>query len=816
MALPGRAPPPPRPARPRGRRILLAVVALLALAGLLLVRFSWQVRDLRAQRAVGPEWSFPSRVYSDDVPLVAGRRLPESQLLAELRARGYRPARSPLDRPGTYAVTRGGMEIFLRGFLDAHDPAGRGGPERVRLGLADGHLVTLDRLGGLDGATPPALDLPPRLEPVLVTLLFDEDRVRRSWVALERIPPVVRDAVIAAEDRRFARHLGLDARASARALLRNLRAGGVREGGSTISQQLARGLFLGRRRTVLRKLAEMPLAVGLELLLTKDQILEMYLNSIYWGQAGTIGIGGVAEASRWYFGLPVDSLQLNEAALLAGLIPAPNSYDPFEHPALALERRNAVLADMVEAGRLPAAEAARARARPLGARRGPRPIERFPSYAGYVREVIGRALPRRAGSWGLDVFTTLDLPWQREAEVEVARRVAALGGGGLEAAFVAIEPSTGAVRAMVGGRAPREGDFNRATQARRQTGSAIKPIVYAAALAGEGGGSFLPSTVVADTLRTFGTGRSAWTPRNYDDTYHEQVTLALALALSLNVATANLVEEIGPRAVVDVAARCGLPGLKPVRSIGLGTNEATLLQLTGAYAVFANGGVRREPSPIRVVVDAAGERMLEPPAATEQALPPGIAALMTGLLEFVVRAGVAAPLHTVYGFDRPVAGKTGTTNDYRDAWFIGYTPDLVAGVWVGYDRPRSLGRAAAHTAIPVWAGVMGRLVGGAPAMGFASEAELEYATIDPWTGMLADTMCARASVPFLRGTAPTLLCVHGLTDPMYGPSDSLFAPDSLGAEGAWSGDSLAVDSLFAADSLTMEPDPVDTSSSPPP
>jgi 1A family penicillin-binding protein len=615
-------------------------------------------------------------------------------------------------------------------------------------------------------------------------LLYGKEHIRRSWVSIERVPAVVQEAVVASEDRRFYEHLGFDLRANLRALTRDVEAGGVRQGGSTITQQLARALFLGNERTLTRKLAEIPLAVGLEILLTKKQILEMYLNSVYWGQAGTVGIGGVAQASRWYFDTPVDSLDVAQAATLAAIIPAPNLYDPFAHPDQALKHRDLVLDELVELGKITPEQAEQAKARPLGAQKGPGPAERYPSYTGYVREVLDRKLSKDASQgWGLDIFTTMDAVAQPYAEYEMAHRVSALARG-LQGAFVAIDPLTSKVQAMVGGVALQEGDFNRATQARRQTGSAIKPIVYAAALGGSAG-NFTPATVVSDTLRTFGSGEDAWTPHNYDETYHPRVTLALALARSLNVATANLVDQIGPGTVASFADRFGLGQFQAVPSIGLGSNETNLLALTNAYAVFANGGKLREPTPIRVVVDGEGNEILRPAGEAEQLITPGLAALMTGLLEDVVRYGVAYPLRASYGFTRPVAGKTGTTNDFNDAWFVGFTPQLVGGVWVGFDRPRSLGRAAAGTALPVWAGIMMALLRDAPALPFASDAEVQYVAIDPWSGMLPDSAyCQSMSVPFLPGTAPQVRCsgANAFSEGSANP-DSLYGPDSVRVRG---------------------------------
>jgi penicillin-binding protein 1A len=376
----------------------------------------------------------------------------------------------------------------------------------------------------------------------------------------------------------------------------------------------------------------------------------------------------------------------------------------------------------------------------------------------------------------------MDPAWQAESEAGLRTGLAVLEAGlrrrGLQGAFVALEASTGAVKAMVGGRDPDPGDFNRAFQARRQTGSAIKPIVYAAALQGNGTAQFTPASTLSDTLRVFGRGRWAWKPQNYDGNYHESVTLAQALALSLNVATANLVEAIGPGEVARTAERFGLGKLKEVPSIGLGINEITPLALTSAFAAFASDGMQRDPTPIRAVIDARGNAIEWHPEPAREAIPPGIAALVTGLLEDVVRYGVAAPLRLWYGFDRPVAGKTGTTNDYNDAWFVGFTPHVVAGVWVGYDRPSSLGRPASQAAIPVWAGIVKRMLAGFPPTPFATDVELEWADIEPWIGLLSDTTCTAMRVPFLPGTAPTMPCSPG--GPWYGSElDSLETADSL-------------------------------------
>jgi penicillin-binding protein 1B len=765
-------------------RSALALILGLALVFLAIATLSFVTRlnALRDLHATGPNWSFPSRVFSDGVPFTVGRTAPDTYLESELAARGYVRASRPTS-PGLYTRTPDGFDIVLRGFPDELDPEGGGGPERVRVMTRDGRIAGVQRLGGITGAMPPDTERPPRLEPVLVSMLFDDERIWRSWVSLERVPRPVRDAIVASEDRRFYGHLGVDPRGAARALSVNVKRGEVRQGGSTITQQLARGLFLGRERTWFRKLQEVPLAFGLELMLSKDQILEMYLNSVYWGQAQGFSIGGIAAASRWYFNAPVQSLGVLEGATLAAMIPSPNAFDPFDEPDRLRDRRNSVLNDLVETHRLSRAEADRLESEPVILRRGKTPTERFPSYSSYVNDLIDDVLrPHAATHFGLAIFTTMDLAWQEQSEDAVEAGLASLDHSSgrrvpLQGAFVALEPGRASVLAMVGGRAVKTGTFNRAYQARRQCGSAIKPIVYAAAYST----GLTPATTVPDTQRTFGRGRQAWRPHNFDNSYHPMVTLAKAMEQSLNLATTNLVERIGPHEVVSAAERFGLPGLKPVLSVGLGSSEVTLLQLTNAYAAFETQGMLRRPSPFRIVVDRTGREILGPPEEASEAVTPGIASLMTALMQNVVHYGVASPLKGVYGFDRPVAGKTGTTNDFHDAWFVGFTPEIAAGVWVGYDQPRSIGRQAAHTALPVWARAVGRLLQGFPVTSFATDNRLEWVNMDPWTGCLADSSSPRESTPFLLGTGPFATCEFDslLEYRWTAREDSVLAADSL-------------------------------------
>jgi membrane peptidoglycan carboxypeptidase len=425
--------------------------------------------------------------------------------------------------------------------------------------------------------------------------------------------------------------------------------------------------------------------------------------------------------------------------------------------------------------------------RQLGLRRGRVPTDRFPSFSSYVGEALDDVLPRHAaGNRGLAIFTTMDLAWQELAEAELDRGLTALDRR-LEGALVVMEPGRAAVLAMVGGRRLASGDFNRAFQARRQTGSAIKPIVYAAAFAN----GLTPATLVSDLRVTYDVGDTTWAPRNLDGVYHPRVTLAKALEKSLNLATTAVVERMDPTRIAEVATHFGLRGVKPVMSIGLGSNEASLLELTNAFCVFAAQGMLRPPSPLRHAVDHRGHVVAVPSRQASQAIPPDIAALMTGLLQNVTRYGVAYPLRHEYAFGRPVAGKTGTTDDYRDAWFVGFTPEIVAGVWVGHDRPASIGREATHVALPLWAHAIGSMLRGFPVTPFASDEQLDWVPMDPWQGCLASAGMRAEWTPFLPGTAPTRYCPPRLLE--VDTADT--SPDST----AWRGSPDAV--LAKADTL---------------
>jgi penicillin-binding protein 1A len=550
---------------------------------------------------------------------------------------------------------------------------------------------------------------------------FTISKERRFEVPLDRISPHLTNAILAIEDQRFYQHRGVDLVRVLGAAIANLREGRTAQGASTISQQLARVSFLNLDKTYTRKLQEAVLAGLLEAKYSKDQILELYLNKVYFGS----GLYGAEAAALGYFGKSAAELDVAEAALLAGLVKAPSTYAPTAHLERAVGRRNVVLHQMFEMGVIDEQTLKQAKASPVVLVDA---LGREESYGRYFKEHVRRALIARFGDerlyeGGLRVFTTLDLDVQRAADAEVQRvlanlddrrvraarnsrktRHAAEERPALQAALLALDPATGEVRAMVGGRDFSESHYNRATQARRQSGSAFKPFVYAAAL--EAG--YTPASLITDLDRPIDTPRGAWLP---DDGHSSASALTLreALKTSSNRAAVRMIESVGISQAVGYAERLGVSGIPRVPSAALGAGEVTLESLTAAYATFASGGVRRPPVYITRVEDGNGQVLFTAQPDPDRVVSAQTAFLMNQMLADVIDHGTAWKARQL-GFKLPAAGKTGTTNEYRDAWFVGYTPRLVAGVWIGFDQPQTIlgGGYAAEVAVPLWAAFMRR------------------------------------------------------------------------------------------------------------
>lgn len=630
---------------------------------------------------------------------------------------------------------------------------------------------------------------------------------RRFWVPLARIPEQLRQAVISIEDRRFYRHWGIDMKRVLGAIFVDLVRGHYAQGASTITQQLARNVYLTSRQTLIRKIREALTAVQLESYYTKDEILELYLNMVYLGA----GVYGVQAASRHYFSKPVSDLSLNECAVLAGCIQLPEYYRPDreKNAERTISRRNVVLRSMRKMRFVEDWQVNEVSADTVPSN----PQERVAKQAPYFIEVVRGQLEEKLGehqlyNGGLTIYTTLDPVAQDSADSAAAHHLdtlqrkanrlfldstkayRALGitrsqflAGfdsihaaheeeyrqlpdslrlrAVQVAVVALDVRTGAVRVLTGGRNFAESKFNRAVQARRQPGSSFKPFVYTAAI----DSGYTPASVVIDRPITLETPEGTWRPENYGREFYGPVTLRYALKKSINLVAIQVLMDVGPRRVIEFARRMGLKhSLNPVPALAIGACEATVMEMTSAYSIFPNGGSRAEPYFIEKVVDKNG-RVIESVEHREKAaLRPVVAYLMCDLLTSVIRSGTGASI-PAGGFNRPAGGKTGTTDDYSDAWFVGFTPQIACGVWVGVDERRSMGHGVTGScgAIPIWLGAMKTLHRDLPVRTFARPPDIVQRRVCGKTNKLATAYCPDWYTEVFSSTAlPDTCDFHGL------------------------------------------------------
>ncbi len=610
-------------------------------------------------------------------------------------------------------------------------------------------------------------------------VLHEFYRENRSPVPLKDIPRNLVNATLSTEDRSFYQHWGVDLWGVARAAVTDVLRMRRTQGGSTITQQLARNLFLTHERSFARKLKEVALAIELERNYTKDQILEMYFNQIYFGE----GAYGVEAAAKTYFDKPLRELTLPECALLSGIPANPSLYSPRRQPKSALLRRSKVLRNMLFTHAITQVEFDNA----MHASLGVTPNRYNNDRAAYFVEMVRLHLDEKYGSnavyeGGLKVYTTLDMDLQSLAERSLEKQLeslesdlkrkntrasfvvpasAAAGGGRtpyLQGALVAIDPRNGYVRALVGGRDWNQSNFNRATQARRQPGSAFKPFVYTAAM----DNGFKPTDIIVDEPVTFPGGNGeAYSPQNYDHTYRGPVTLRYALQQSINIPAIKLLRKVGVSLVASYARRMGIKSpIGQNLSLALGSSEVTLLELTSAYAVIANRGIRNEPLFLLKVEDRAGNVLERNAPRPFEVLSEETAATMTSMLQSVMDHGTGFPARS-RGFTIPAAGKTGTMDDYMDAWFVGFIPGLSCGVWVGYDEKKTIGpgMTGARAALPAWTDFMLGATRGRPVEDFPVPAGTSSRVVCAESGMLATDACPNVTTElFAEGSEPTEYC----------------------------------------------------------
>ncbi len=611
-------------------------------------------------------------------------------------------------------------------------------------------------------------------------VLHEFFKENRSTVPLKQLPRYLVNATLSTEDRNFYQHWGVDLWGVGRAAIQDVLQMRRAQGGSTITQQLARNLFLTHERTMTRKFKEIALAIEIERNYSKDQILEMYFNQIYFGE----GAYGVEAAAKTYFAKPVQELTLSECALIAGLPANPSVYSPRRRPAAARLRRAKVLRNMLATKAITQVEFDGAMSAPLGVT----PVRYSNDRAPYFIEMVRQHLDERYGSnavyeGGLHVWTTLDIDLQQLGERALEKQLQALEtelklkpqranyvppttdsaravqrSPYLQGSLVAIDPRNGYVRALVGGRDWNQSNFNRATQARRQPGSAFKPFVYTAAI----DNGFHPTDIIVDEPVSFpGGSGELYQPQNYDRAYRGPVTLRYALQQSINIPAIKLLRKVGTSLVATYARRMGIKSpIGQNLSLALGTSEVTLIELTSAYGVLADRGIRNDPLFILKVEDRNGTVLEKNAPRPMEVLSEETASVMTSMLQSVVDHGTGFPARA-RGFMNPAAGKTGTMDDYMDAWFVGYTPSLVCGTWVGFDEKRPIGPAmtGARAALPIWADFMIGATRGQPVEDFPVPAGTASRLVCAESGMLATDACPNVtSEMFAEGSEPTEYC----------------------------------------------------------
>ena len=727
----------------------LAGLALAALAGYT-VYLDITVR----QKFEGSRWSIPSHVYSRPLELYTGLNIAQSELTGELGKLGYRSVKKP-GSPGSYAETGHSVRIYIRGLSVPGSPS--------EPGIVDVRFER-DVVAALHGADGKKLETA-RLEARLYGSISTAHHEDRSLVRRIDVPDHLVNALLAIEDKAFFSHFGIDPRGLARALWANITAGAVVQGGSTLTQQLVKNFYLSREKTVQRKLTEILMAILLEVHYTKDEILEAYINEVYLGQSGNRAIHGFGLASQFYFGQPLNELKIPELALLAALVKGASYYNPFRSPQRATQRRNLVLSKMAKIGYLDAATAAAAQKAPLGVTRsGTVSTTDYPAYLDFVRLQLRRDYQEGdLRNAGLHIYTTLDPIIQAVVEKSIGRKLSALErqkkleSGVLQSAVLVVRTDNGEVVALSGGRNPGFAGFNRALEAERPIGSLIKPVVFLSAF--ELGYS-LASVVDDNPLIVKQAGAPVWKPGNYDGKSHGSVRLIDALSYSYNIATARLGLETGVDRVVNLLRRLGLNReVKPYPSLLLGAVNMTPIEMTQLYLGFASGGFLIPLRTTRLVLSQDLQPLARYPLSLQQVIESEQMTVLNAGLQSVVTKGTAKTLNTRFPRGLGLAGKTGTTDGYRDSWFAGYAGNYLTVVWVGRDDNKPTRLTGASGALQLWGDIMTEIH--VQPVDLPAPASIEYAQVDS-RGQLATGCSGATTLPFAHGTVPDQIapCVN--------------------------------------------------------
>jgi penicillin-binding protein 1B len=737
---------------PRLRRTLYIIAAGVAVFLVLTLWLLFPYLKAFGDIGAGPENS-PSRLYALPEEIRTGEEMSPEDLAHELETQGYRAWDEDVLPAGRYHF---GDDVLVVRLRRHETPKGSVAGQLVVAHFADGQLAALSVDGRpVDSAA---------LDPEVLATYYDEE-VREKWpLRVKDLPEHVVQAVLAAEDDSFYWHPGVSPTGIARALMVDLRKGRAAQGGSTLTQQLVKNVFLTQDRRLFRKIREAVIAVAVEVQHSKRSILQGYLNTIYLGGANGLNYHGLGAAARTYFGKDATELNLPEAATLAGMIKSPAVYSPVASPARSRRRRDEVLRRMAELRWIDAGALERALVTPMVTspmHLGARPAPHFAdAMAAEARDRFGLT---RLGSRGYNLFATLSIREQDLARKATGEVLQELDGARrkdvdpLEAALISVDPHTGAILAYVGGRDFGRSEFDRVAQAHRQAGSSFKPVVLVTALES---GRLSQSSILKDEPLTLKTGAGPWSPKNADGQFLGPVTVRKAVEQSRNVPLIRLAMDVGIAKVAATAHRMGIDSeLVELPALALGAADVTPREMATVYSTLANGGLRLVLHGLATVLGPDGKPVRDlKPKQPEQVVSPQVAFITTSVLEGVVERGTARGVLR-YGVPGPLAGKTGTTNEARDSWFAGYRPDRVTVVWVGLDNPGATSLSGSRAALPIWGRYMKASFQGATSSEFPEPAGLETATVCRDSGMLARPICPNQIADFfLPGEKPTQVC----------------------------------------------------------
>jgi penicillin-binding protein 1B len=743
-------------------KFLIAIVLLSLIAVTTFLIYYYYIFDGTIEMKLGKRRQLAeTSIYAAPMVLYPGKPMSFAELEARIRRLGYK--QNGADSGGShYQVLK---TNYLLVYNDASVPAD---PNRKVEIICAGNVIS----SITDSASKTEL-MQFSMKPEMLSNAIDKNREKRRFVSYPDLPQVLINAVLAAEDRRFFGHSGIDPLRILKALIIDIRKGEAAQGASTLTQQFVKNYFLTPERKWNRKFSEAYIAILLEKRLSKTQIFELYSNEVYLGQMGSFSINGFGKAADAYFDKSVKDLTLEEAAFLAGIIPAPNLYAPLRHSQRATARRNLVLDQMALYGMISAGERDEAKSKPLSLK--PASILNYsdaPYFVDYVQDMLIQKLGDAILALSkFKVITALDTDLQRaafesiqagmaELDASLSKRKQPAPPGSVQASLIAVDPKSGYILAMIGGRNYGTSQLNRITQSKRQPGSIFKPFVYATALetASYSPTPLTAASTVLDQPTKFTFGNLEYEPKNFKEEYLGQVTMRQAITKSLNVATIKFAEKVGYAKVTDLVQRLGLnEKIKPYPAMAIGAFEITPLEMVRAYTAFANGGLLSDLTPVVEIRNEDDKPVFIEHAQPQQVLTPQIAFLVTSLLQSVINNGTGAGARS-RGFTLPAAGKTGTSHD---GWFAGYTPDLLCIVWVGFDDNRELNLSGSQSALPIWTEFMKKAVRLRPLSGkeFDIPDGVLEVEIDPTTGLLATERCLQKEKEyFIKGTEPTLKC----------------------------------------------------------